>query len=202
MYQFLWFVFVGFQAVASEHDWREQTKHPIPAERHVCCHRWHHQSNIRGSSGHGLHCCWVSCNNHVRLYCIRSSWSTIFVAYLACDISWFRDFFYKSPFASKFPWKKRRSHQGKKEVACIVSNPLVSCLWGCGESVNPPKVKHPGDSGGFVLLTKERLRPATHFQDFLLLLNHIMKFVFVYSLKKNINNVHLKKLSKILTSLS
>ena len=43
--------------------------------------------------------------------------------------------FYKSPFASKCLWKKRSSHQGKKEVACIVSKPLVSCLWGCGELV-------------------------------------------------------------------
>ena len=35
-----------------------------------------------------------------------------------------------------------RSHQGKKEVpvACLVSKPLVSCLWGCGESVNTPKL--------------------------------------------------------------
>ena len=48
--------------------------------------------------------------------------------------------FYKSPFASKCSWKKRSRHQGKKEVACIVSKPLVSCLWGCGESVNPPKL--------------------------------------------------------------
>ena len=29
-------------------------------------------------------------------------------------------------------YKKRSSHQGKKEVTCIVSKPLVSCLWGCG----------------------------------------------------------------------
>ena len=43
--------------------------------------------------------------------------------------------FYKSPFASKFSWKKRSSHQGKKEVACIVSKPLAS--W---ESVNCPKL--------------------------------------------------------------
>ena len=49
-------------------------------------------------------------------------------------------FFYKFPFASKFSRKKRSSHQGKKEVACIVSKPLVSCLWGCGESVNPSKL--------------------------------------------------------------
>ena len=48
--------------------------------------------------------------------------------------------FYKSTFASKLSWKKRSSHQGKNEVACIVSKPLVSCLLGCGESVNPPKL--------------------------------------------------------------
>ena len=49
-------------------------------------------------------------------------------------------FFYKFPFASKLSWKKRSSLQGKKEVACIVSKPLVSCLCGCGESVNPLKL--------------------------------------------------------------
>ena len=56
------------------------------------------------------------------------------------DFSWFQDL-YKSPFVSKCSWKKRSSHQGKKEVACIVSSPLVSYLWGCGESVNPPELK-------------------------------------------------------------
>ena len=45
-----------------------------------------------------------------------------------------------SPFALKFSWKKRSIHQGKKEVACIVSKPLVSCLWGCVEPVNPPNL--------------------------------------------------------------
>ena len=39
------------------------------------------------------------------------------------------------PFASKCSWNRISIHQGKKEVACIVSRPLVSCLWGCGESV-------------------------------------------------------------------
>ena len=49
----------------------------------------------------------------------------------------FRILFYKlSSFASEFTWKKRSSHQGKKEVACIVSKHWVSCLWGCGESVS------------------------------------------------------------------
>ena len=55
------------------------------------------------------------------------------------DLSWFfQIFLYKSLFALKYSWKKRNSHRGKKELACIVSKPLVSCLWGCGESVNPP----------------------------------------------------------------
>ena len=65
----------------------------------------------------------------------------------------FPDFriFYKYPIASKFSWKKRSSHQGKKEVACIVCKPLVSCLWGCGESVNPPKLYMQEVQGGFVL---------------------------------------------------
>ena len=46
-------------------------------------------------------------------------------------------FFY---FASKCFWKKRSRHQGMKEVACIVSKPLVSCLWCYVESVNSPKL--------------------------------------------------------------
>ena len=50
----------------------------------------------------------------------------------------------KSPFSSKFSRKKRSSHQGEKEATCIVSKPLVSCLWGCGESVNPPKLNTKG----------------------------------------------------------
>ena len=54
---------------------------------------------------------------------------------------------------SKFSWKKRSSHQGKKEVVCIVSKPLISHLWGCGES-----------KASFILQTKVRPRPI--FQDF------------------------------------
>ena len=57
----------------------------------------------------------------------------------------------KSHFASECSWKKRTIHQGKKEVACIVSKPLVSCLWECGESVNPPKLNIQEVQGGFVL---------------------------------------------------
>ena len=37
------------------------------------------------------------------------------------------------------------------------------------------KIQHPGRSGGFVLLTKGRHRPATHFQNFLLLSNYKKK---------------------------
>ena len=43
---------------------------------------------------------------------------------------------FPSPSQINISWKKRSSHQGKKEVACIISKPLVTCLWGCGESVN------------------------------------------------------------------
>ena len=32
------------------------------------------------------------------------------------------------------------SHQRKKEVACIMSKPVVSCLWGCEKPVNPQKL--------------------------------------------------------------
>ena len=49
-----------------------------------------------------------------------------------------------------------------EEVACIVSKHLVSCLWGCGESVNPPRLNIQEVQGGFVLQTKGRPRPATH----------------------------------------
>ena len=87
------------------------------------------------------------------------------------DISWFQNFLQIS-LCLRFAWKKRSSHQGKKEVACIVSKPLVSCLWGCRESVNPPKIKHPVGWGGFVLLTKgETQARYPFFQDFLLLSN-------------------------------
>ena len=83
------------------------------------------------------------------------------------DFSWFQDFC-KSPFASKCSRKKRSSHRGKKEVVCIVSKPLVSCLWGCGESVNPPKLNIQGGSGGLCPLEPKRdPGPLPVFQDFL-----------------------------------
>ena len=78
--------------------------------------------------------------------------------YEACDVSGFI-LISGSACAWTFSWKKRSSYQGKKEVACIVSKPLVSCLWG--------DVKHLGDSGGFVLSIKRRPRPVTHFLGFL-----------------------------------
>ena len=65
---------------------------------------------------------------------------------ISLDISWFQEF-YKFHFPSKCSWKERCSHQGKKDVACIVSKPLVSCLWGCGVCKSS-KMKHPGGSGG------------------------------------------------------
>ena len=79
-----------------------------------------------------------------------------------CDFSGFFlisvFFFYKSSFALKYSCTKRSSHHGKKEVACIVSKPVVPC-WGCEESCKSSKIERPGGSGGFVL-------PATHFSGF------------------------------------
>ena len=56
--------------------------------------------------------------------------------------------FWQISFCPNSSWKKRSSHQGKKEIACIVSKPVVSCLWGCGESVNPPKLNIQELQGG------------------------------------------------------
>ena len=42
-----------------------------------------------------------------------------------------------------------------------MSKPLVSCLWGCGESVNPLKLNIQEDDEGFVLLTDGR-QPMGH----------------------------------------
>ena len=47
------------------------------------------------------------------------------------------------------PQKKRSSHQGKKEQACIVSKPYVSHLFvGMWRVCKSSKIKHPGGSGG------------------------------------------------------
>ena len=51
------------------------------------------------------------------------------------EFSWFPDFFFKSPFVLIFSWKKRSSHQGKKEVACIASKPLKFLVCGDVESL-------------------------------------------------------------------
>ena len=74
------------------------------------------------------------------------------------------------PLPHNFP---ERSHQGLEEVACIVSKPLVSCLWGCGAPVNPPKLNIQEVQGGLCPLDQREtpgLLPI--FQDFLLLSNH------------------------------
>ena len=53
------------------------------------------------------------------------------------DFSWFQDFFLQISLSGK----NRNSDQGgKKEVVCIVSKPVVSCLWECGESVHHLKL--------------------------------------------------------------
>ena len=79
---------------------------------------------------------------------------------------------FKSPFAAKISWKKRSSHQGKKGVACFVSKPLVSCMWGCGESVNPPKLNIQEVQGVLSSRPMGDPGPLPNFQDFLLVSNY------------------------------
>ena len=65
--------------------------------------------------------------------------------------------FYKCLFASNISWKKKSSHQGKKEVAWIMSKPL-------GWNVESPKKLNIQEVQG--ALSKGRPRPATHFSGF------------------------------------
>ena len=69
-------------------------------------------------------------------------------------------------------WKKRSSHQGKKEVTCIVSKPLVSCLWGCGESVNAPQLNIQEVQGALSSRSKGDPSLLSIFPDVWLLSNH------------------------------
>ena len=53
-----------------------------------------------------------------------------------------------------------------------MSKPLVSCLWGCGESVNPPKLNIQEVQGALSSRPKGDPGPLPIFQDLLLLSNH------------------------------
>ena len=63
----------------------------------------------------------------MRIWILIESEQTCARPVISQDLSRFHDFFTNLPL-----------RQGRKGVACIVSKPLVSCLWRCGESVNPP----------------------------------------------------------------
>ena len=64
---------------------------------------------------------------HVSLF----TWQINLRPVISRDFSWFQDSFTNVPLPQNI--FERSSHQGNKEVACIVSKPL----WRCGESVNP-----------------------------------------------------------------
>ena len=83
-----------------------------------------------------------------------------------------RIFFTNLPLLQHFLERWEVATKKRKEVACIVSKPLVSCLWGCGESVNPPKLNIQEVQGA--LSSRPKGDPGTLpiFQDFLLLSNH------------------------------
>ena len=80
---------------------------------------------------------------------------------LASTSSWIYrpwNWVWKCPFPrTGFAPRNRLWKRYTKEVACIVSKPLVSCLWWCGESVNPQNLNIHG---------KGRPKPATHFPGF------------------------------------
>ena len=85
--------------------------------------------------------------------------------------------FYKSPYASKCSWKKKRSsYRGTKEVACI-----VSCLWGMWRVCKSSKIDRPGGSvGALSSRPNGRPRPTTRFSGifFSLIKSHSRFFLW------------------------
>ena len=78
----------------------------------------------------------------------RTMYTRTVLSYVYISVLWFLGIFYKSPSASKFSWKDRSSHQGKKEVACIVSKPSSFLFVGMWRVCESSKIKHPRGSGG------------------------------------------------------
>ena len=128
---------------------------------------------------------------------IRITWSTNRSLHDAtCPVVpglWFLRIFYKSPFASKFSWKKKSSHQGKKEVACIVSSFLFVGMWRVCKSSNNFTSRRfrglwpKGDPG---------LLPI--FQDLLLLSNHTPVINFAWGLSNDVATVAMVAMKNIL----
>ena len=88
--------------------------------------------------------------------------------------SWFRIFLTNLPLPKNCYWRKRRSHQGNKEVTCIISKPVVSYLWRCRESVNPPKSNIQKVQGALSSRPKGDPGLLPIFQDVFLLSNHTL----------------------------
>ena len=104
------------------------------------------------STGHISKTAWSTCM--ILLFCIYVFiWATLWWNFIKIWEGHLGTFQKIGWFASEFYWKKRSSHQGKKEVACIVSKVQISSflfvgLWRICKS---SKIQHPGCSGGFVL---------------------------------------------------
>ena len=62
-----------------------------------------------------------------------------------------QDFYKNFPLPQKDLERREVAIKERNKFACIVSKPLVSCLWGCGESVNPQKLNIQEVQWGFVL---------------------------------------------------
>ena len=88
-----------------------------------------------------------------------------------CTFLWFLRIFsdfricYKSPFASEFSWRKRRSHKGKKEVACICVQTSSFLFVGMWRNRKSSKMKHPGGSGALCSRPKGDPGPQPIFQN-------------------------------------
>ena len=128
---------------------------------------------------------------NLALSCLNHSY------FQACDsrdlslFQFFYIFFYRSAFASKC--SKRSSYQGKKEV--VVSKPLVFCLWGCGESVNPPKSNIQEVQGGLCPLDQRETQVRCPFFRICLLLSNYT-LVFYYDTGSQKRGRHTQKVSR------
>ena len=98
--------------------------------------------------------------------CFASSeWGTKLLLKPCFSGLWFLGIFQISWFFTNLPLP-----QNVLERREIAIKPLVSCLWGYGESVNPPKILHlnvhPGGSGALSSRPKGDPCPIPIFQDF------------------------------------
>ena len=104
--------------------------------------------------------------------------TTILFLFIRLVISQDFNFFVTNlPLSTNFLGRREVATKERKNRSSLylvqTSSFLFVWMWRVCKS---SKIKHPGGSGGFVLQTKGRPRPSTHFQDYLLLSNHSFDF--------------------------